>query len=368
MSSAIRNIISRQTGTIDKIKEKVKDEGKKGVGKLKSKLPTKETLEDRFTKNICSKSTIDKCVKNYEKYSGKIKNIQKIVEASKKALESLQSKCAKVLEILGKVTIILATFDVIISILNKVISVTKALLNGVGMIPGQFSFPAGPLIKADKAADVAKGKIMQYKNAVTVYSKSINRPMDAVRKVIEILVKAIAAITAFSMLINFLIQFLETLFLMLLQKCSVSNPGGDDADSSTGNNQTENVIPSGGEGPGVTPEQYLASIGYPGYTMDEYASETIDPTNYDASLDWLHEQILRNLKLQGQEEIIEKIHDAKFQQIGYRRYKTINLTLPVLGEDDLNAEQMNYKEYSVDEAMDIDASPEDEDFSNQAYQ
>ena len=345
MSTAIRNIISRQSGAIDRVKERVREEGQKGVGKLKSKLPTKETIEDRFTKNICSKATIDKCVKNYEKYSGKIKNIQKIVEASKKNLENLQSKCQKILEILGKVTIILATFDVIISILNKVIAVVKALLNGVGMIPGQFSFPAGPLIKVDKAADVAKGKIMQYKNAVKVYSKSINRPMDAVKKVMEILVKAILAIGALSMLINFLIQFLETLFLMLLNKCSVSNPGGDDP-GSTGNNQTQNVIPSGGDGAGVTPEEYLASIGYPGYTMEEYESSNIDPTDYKASLDFLHEQIIKNLKLQGQEEIIEKIHDAKFEQIGYRRYKSINSELPAsVDDEEISSDKFNKKEY-----------------------
>ena len=59
----------------------------------------------------------------------------------------------------------------------------------------------------------------------------------------------------------------------------------------------------------------------------------------------IDEQIIRNLKLQGQDEIIEKIHDAKFTQIGYRRYKSINLELPVISKDEAISDQVNKKEY-----------------------
>ena len=47
----------------------------------------------------------------------------------------------------------------------------------------------------------------------------------------------------------------------------------------------------------------------------------MDPFDFEADTDYLYDQTIKNLKLQGQEEVIEKIYDAKFEMIGYKRYK-----------------------------------------------
>tara|TARA_R100001377_G_scaffold1874_2_gene1369 strand:- start:341 stop:679 length:339 start_codon:yes stop_codon:yes gene_type:complete len=110
-----------------------------------------------------------------------------------------------------------------------------------------------------------------------------------------------------------LIQMLEMLFLLFLNKCSVSNPGGDGS-------QNQNVVN------GQTPEDFLAGMQYPGYTFDNSNTdldslEGINPFDFEDSLATMYESILTDLQLSGNQEIIEKIYNAKFEMVGYRRYK-----------------------------------------------
>ena len=109
---------------------------------------------------------------------------------------------------------------------------------------------------------------------------------------------------------------LELFFLKLLRGCAVSDgsntkPGG----------ATYNTIPitSAGGRP-LRPEEYLAAIGYPGYSLEEIDLNTQDPTAWENELGEFYDNTIANLSLAGRTEFIEKIYNARFQMIGFSRF------------------------------------------------
>ncbi len=318
MQAVIQKLLIKNQGLLEKAKSKLRDEGKKSVLKYKSKLPTPDTLKDKFTSQVCTKATVNKAEKNYKKLKNFAKKIQNALEKSQKALQKLQALIESVLAILAKIAALIATVAVIISILQKVVMVAKILIKGVGMIPPPATAPSGPIILADKAATLAEGKISILKILSKSFMKALNYPRDKANKLLALILKGIAAIVALLNLVKMLIQMLETLFLLLLNKCSVSNPGGDGS-------QTQNIVN------GQTPEDFLSGMQYPGYnnngnnntsSLNPFTDlESKDPFDYSDPLAEVYDSILTNLQLTGNQEIIEKIFNAKFEMVGYRRYK-----------------------------------------------
>jgi len=316
MQAIFQRLLIQNQKILSKVKQKVKEEGNKGVLKLKNKLPTQDELMDKFTNNVCTQATINKSEKNYNKFKNIINGIKKALEGAKKALEALRDLLQKVLDIIAKITALIAGIAALIAILNIVVNIAKVLIKGVGMLPGTISFPAGPLILADKAATAASGVINILKAAAKSFKKALERPLSIATQLMAIVAAAIAALSLVLNLINMLIQMLETLFLNLLNNCSTSNPGGNN-DNSSGTNTggaTQNILN------GQTPEEFLADMGYPGYVNDNIPLEEKDPFDYSDPLSSLYEAILQNLKDQGHNEIIEKIYNAKFQMVGYNRF------------------------------------------------
>ena len=319
MQKVIQKLLIKNQGLLEKAKIKLKDEGKKSVLKYKSKLPTPDTLKDKFTSQVCTKATINKAEKNYKKLKNFAKKIQNALEKSQKALEKIQALIESVLAILLKIAALIATVAVIINILKKVVMVAKILIKGVGMIPPPATAPSGPIILADKASTLAEGKISILKILSKSFMKALNYPRDKANKLLALILKGIAAIVALLNLVKMLIQMIEMLFLLLLNKCSVSNPGGDGS-------QTQNIVN------GQTPEDFLSGMQYPGYDINNNNNntnntnpftdlESKDPFDYSDPLAEIYDSILTNLQLTGNQEIIEKIFNAKFEMVGYRRYK-----------------------------------------------
>ena len=322
MQKVIQKLLIKNQGLLEKAKLKLRDEGKKSVLKYKSKLPTPDTLKDKFTSQVCTKATVNKAEKNYKKLKNFAKKIQNALEKSQKALEKIQALIESVLAILLKIAALIATVAVIINILKKVVMVAKILIKGVGMIPPPSTAPSGPIILADKASTLAEGKISILKILSKSFMKALNYPRDKANKLLVMILKGIAAIVALLNLVKMLIQMMETLFLLLLNKCSVSNPGEDGS-------QTQNIVN------GQTPEEFLSGMQYPGYdgnnnnnnnnnilSTNPFADlETKDPFDYSDPLAEVYDSILTNLQLTGNQEIIEKIFNAKFEMVGYRRYK-----------------------------------------------
>ena len=321
MQKVIQKLLIKNQGILEKVKTKLKDEGKKSVLKYKSKLPTPDQLKEKFSSQSCSRSTITKAEKNYKKLKSFAKTIQNALEKSQKALEKLQALIETVLSILIKIAALIATVAVIINILKKVVMVAKIMIKGVGMIPPPATAPSGPIIMADKLSTLAEGKISILKILSKSFMKALDFPRNKANKILAIILKGIAAIVALLNLVKMIIQMLEMLFLLLLNKCSVSNPGGDGS-------QTQNTVN------GQTPEDFLAGMQYPGYDFDTSGNganngtggnlgslDGKDPFDYSDPLAEMYDSILTNLQLAGHKEIIEKIYNARFEMVGYRRYK-----------------------------------------------
>ncbi len=318
MQAAIQKLLIKNQVILEKAKNKLKDEGAKSVLKYKNKLPTPDTLKDKFsTSQVCTKSAVNKAEKNYKKIKNFAKKVQKALEKSQKALEKLQALVNKVLSIIAKIAALIATVDILISILQKIVIAAKILVNGVGLIPPPATAPSGPIILADKAATFAEGKISILKIIAKSFVKALDFPRNKANELLALILKGIAAVVALLNLVKMLIQMLETLFLLFLNNCAVSNPGRN-------GNQTQNTVN------GQTPEEFLQGMEYPGYSLNTPISMGNDPFSslndkdvfdYNDPLAELYDSILTNLQLSGQQEIIEKIFNARFEMVGYRRYK-----------------------------------------------
>ena len=55
MQKVIQKLLIKNQGMLEKVKTKLKDEGKKSVLKYKSKLPTPDQLKDKFSSQVCTK-------------------------------------------------------------------------------------------------------------------------------------------------------------------------------------------------------------------------------------------------------------------------------------------------------------------------
>jgi arsenate reductase-like glutaredoxin family protein len=317
MQAAIQKLLSKNQVILEKAKKKLKDEGAKSVLKYKNKLPTPNQLKDKFsTSQVCTRSAVNKSEKTYRKLKNFAKKVQNALEKSQKALEKLQALVNKVLSIIAKIAALIATVDIIIGVLQKIVAVAKILVNGVGLIPPPATAPSGPIILADKAATFAEGKISILKIISRSFVKALDFPRNKANNLLALILKGIAAIVALLNLVKMLIQMLETLFLLFLNSCAVSNPGGNGS-------QTQNTVN------GQTPEEFLEGMQYPGYDLNKPVAggdpfsglNDKDAFDYSDPLAELYDSIITNLQLSGQKEIIEKIFNAKFEMVGYKRYK-----------------------------------------------
>ena len=68
---------------------------------------------------------------------------------------------------------------------------------------------------------------------------------------------------------------------------------------------------------GQTAADFLNNIGFTQQAIEDGA----DPFDYSDDLADYYEEQLNILTLRGNSEIIEKVYNANFQMLGYRRYK-----------------------------------------------
>ena len=96
----------------------------------------------------------------------------------------------------------------------------------------------------------------------------------------------------------------------MLSQCGSFSSNNDPTDEE-GNANPDNA------GNSQTPEEFLDNLGFTQDNIDSGA----DPFDYSDNLTEYYEKQLATLKAQGNNEIIEKIYNANFQMLGYRRYK-----------------------------------------------
>ena len=368
VAGPIRSLLQQQDKALYSVKKKIKEQGAKQVGKVKEKLPSPQEIKDKFKSEasaaLCSANGLKKSQKNYNKIKKILNTLKKIVEGATKALNKIKKICDKIMAAIQKILSICVKLAAIVGTLSTVISVGKIILLGLGsvMAPpptgGVLIAPGTAIFLKDKL-DAAKGMIETIKSTVATIPKLLERYTGKALKYIGYVAAAIAALAAIKNIINFIIGLLETLFLGQLSSCAAFNEN-DNATDSDGNIQTNgNGTPTGtgvgnpgwvltfksGNGTstpptgtppnpespftsengdiwqfnpgGQTAADFLNNIGFTQQAIEDGA----DPFDYSDDLADYYEEQLNILTLRGNSEIIEKVYNANFQMLGYRRYK-----------------------------------------------
>ena len=277
MVGLVRNILDKQIdGKLFEIKGEIRAQGESKLNEYKKKLPSKEeiisTLKSEATEAACSPQGQAQMEKIYNKLKRKLEQVQLITERTKGKLDNTQSKLNNIK-------------DIVIPKIKKILGILGSLLKGLSILAAALFLSMGFLKgflsdqqlgkKLGDLIDKANAKITIFKNAIKAFTTIINKNLQKALKIIAIMTPIIAAVAALLAFIISLITILEVLYLKFLQMC---NTGDQDPIDIDGNINTE----------------LLAVEGL---------------------------QIMDDLGLSGNKEVIEKMYNANFQVIGYKRYK-----------------------------------------------
>ena len=319
IAGPIQSILSQQDRALLEIKKKIKEQGSRAVVKVKEKMPTESEIKSKFKSQasaaLCSANGLAKSQKTYNKIKKLIDSLKKIIDGAEKALNKIKKVCEKILAAVQKILSILEKLAALIAVLSTVITVAKGVLLAIGSI--FFPPPTGGVLLAPGTAvflkeklDDAKGLIEIIKATVSTFPKLLEKYTSKAKKYLGYVVAAIAALAAVKNLLNFIVGLLETLYLGMLSQCGSFSSNSDPTDGD-GNVNTDNV------GNSETPEEFLDNLGF----NQDNISSGADPFDYSDDLTDYYESQLATLQAQGNTEIIEKIYNANFQMLGYRRYK-----------------------------------------------
>jgi hypothetical protein len=277
MVGLVRNMLENQIdGKLLDIKGEIRTQGESKLNEYKKQLPSKEeiisTLRSEATESACSPQGQAQMEKIYNKLKRKLEKVQQITERTKGRLDNTQSKLDRIKDIvIPKIKKILA---VLAKLIGALAIIAAALFVAMGFMVGWAA--KGDIIKrVGDLIDGAKTKIGIFKNAIKAFTTMVNKNLQKVLKLAAIMAPIIAAVAVLLTFIISLIAILEVLYLKFLQTCNIGNQDPTDID---GNINTDLLILEGS-------------------------------------------QIMDDLGLLGDEEVIEKMYNANFQVIGYKRYK-----------------------------------------------
>ena len=216
-------LLSRNDQLLAKVKQGIKAEGEKQVSKVMQNLPSPSSLQSQFgPRTVHSQEEFDKIEKQYAKIKSFLKNSKLKLERSKKSLLKIKQKTIKVKDTITKISGIFDKLNPIISALNTSVTVAKTLITAVGFIPPPYTAPSGPLIIANDAAKLAKGKITSFKALISGITKVFPYYIRKVEGNLTILNPALEALDKLIAKIDLLLKLLEQLYLMLLKNMLAS--------------------------------------------------------------------------------------------------------------------------------------------------
>jgi len=266
MVEAIRNLINQSDKALFDIKTKLKEEKSKNLLKVQEQLPTREEIVSRVKAETCSTETSNLVDKNFNNIKDKLNFIKNKLDKGVQKLESLNSKTLKIQGWIDKIEKLLDFIEPIINILKIVIKVLPLSLNVLsGLFANGFAIK-----KLGDLIDIAKSKTEIILATITTFRRFIKKWMDKILpSIFGLITKAIAALLAIAAGITSLMSTLENLYLFYQAQCN---------------------LPS-------------------------------NPVNADGSVneDVLN-LVINGLEQGGKDEIIEKIYNANFETIGYKRY------------------------------------------------
>ena len=171
---------------------------------------------------------------------------------------------------MDKIEKLLDFIEPILNILKTIIKVLPLSLNALsGLLANGFAIK-----KLGDLIDVAKSKTETILSTITTFRRSIKKWLNSILPpIFELIAKAIAALQKIIGAIGSLISTLEQFYLFYQAQCN---------------------LPS-------------------------------NPVNTDGSVnEGVLDLVIDGLEQGGKDEIIEKIYNANFETIGYRRYKDLN--------------------------------------------
>ncbi len=276
-------------GQLIKLKKKAKEEGKKKILKLRDKLPSEEQLKQKLKQKSCSPANRSKMERIYKKLKKFLEGLKNAINRALKLLgflKGLIDMIGKLLKIILTILGILLAILIVLSILIFVAKIVVKFLGGT-FTGGLIDFLSRAIVKAEAFRDKWKGHIKVAKKWCQDKFKKYIRP------IIDVLTKAILAVTGILGVINFLLSILEMLYVMTLQKCAIEdNKLGADTNTQDGG--------LGNEGEGTGANQANAALALINASTPE--------------------EIIAQLAQTGDQEYIHYIKNANFETIGYERF------------------------------------------------
>ena len=281
---AIQHLIH---GKVIEYEEKAKIEAKRELDKQKQKilekLPTEQELIDKFTSFACSPPAQKAMTRLYNNLKRGLDKAEKIAKPIQQKLNSLLEQGENIKSLIRSIGEKILKIAVIIGIISAIITLLKAVLLALGSIPPPFTVPDAVLrpvaqivVKLEEVVDGFKA----------VFIESLPESLaDLGNLVVKIgfgIAKLIATIVGLIAAIQVIRRALESLYLKYLNTCNLASNDSD------------------------------GSINTDALTYLEQSDDDIND---------YYNETLRALKADGNEEVIEKIYNANFQQIGFRRYK-----------------------------------------------
>tara|TARA_R110000744_G_scaffold53939_2_gene114831 strand:+ start:3317 stop:4201 length:885 start_codon:yes stop_codon:yes gene_type:complete len=288
----IRNLINSIDKTMFSTKSKLKEEKDKKIIKIKEKIPTKEEIKQKMITEACSPLAQKKVDNIYRKLHSTLSKLEKIGGNGKESMTRLLEKLNKIKDILlpkiQKILEFLKTY--IIPILTIAIILAEIILN----LPARYT-TGGIIKKLSDKIEKAKSKIKEYKNLVKTILKYVPKYIIKALAIIAAIGVIILALTGMLAFIKKMKAFLEYLYLKYVKKCTIPDQTPIDAEGNINENLLEDNI------------------------LDADLSGIVDTmTN-------LYNDLLEDLKEQGETKIIERLVSTKFDFRTSYEVKTISI-------------------------------------------
>ena len=277
-------------GQLIKLKKKAKEEGKKKILKLRDKLPSEEQLKQKLKQKSCSPGNRSKMERIYKKMKRFLEGLKNAINRALKLLGFLKGLIDMIGKLLKIILVVLGILLVILIVLSILIFVAKIVVKFLGgtFTGGLIDFLSRAIVKAEAFRDKWKGHIKVAKKWCQDKFKKYIKP------IIDVLTKAILAVTGILGIINFLLSILEMLYVMTLQKCAIEeNKLGADTNTQDG----------GTDGEGTGANQANAALALINASTPE--------------------EIIGRLAQTGNDEYIHYIRNANFETIGYERFNAV---------------------------------------------
>ena len=289
--AGIEKIFGKVQGKIDgqliKLKKKAQEEGKKKILKVRDKLPSEEQMKQKLKQKACTPANKSKMEAIYKKLKKFLEGLKNAINKALKLLGFLKGLIDFIGKLLKIILVILGILLVILIVLSILIFVAKIVVKFLGgtFTGGAIDFLSRAIVKAEAFRDKWMGHIIKAKKWCMEKFKKYIKP------IIDIIAKAILAVTGILTFINFLLSILEMLYLMTLQQCAVEDQKlGADTNTQDG----------GLDGEGNKENQATAALALINASSPE--------------------EIIARMAQTGNDEYIHYIRNANFETIGYERF------------------------------------------------